>query len=78
MCEGLQREQIINKIQDTFDVMDASSLPSVLTSSLVVRGGRGDPSRSTVKVSGAAIKVVVVKVLQLSSPLHTISLLTEP
>lgn len=36
MCEGLQQREIINKIHDTSDVMDASSLPSALTSSLVV------------------------------------------
>lgn len=33
MCEGLQK---INKAHDTFDVMDDSTLPSALTSSLVV------------------------------------------
>lgn len=35
-CERLQQKGIINKIHSTFDVMDASSLPFVLTSSLVV------------------------------------------
>lgn len=35
-CEGLQPQQIINKIHDASDVMDASPLPSALTSSLVV------------------------------------------
>lgn len=44
MCEGLQEQKIINKIHDTFDVMDASSLPSALTSSLVVALCCGDPS----------------------------------
>lgn len=36
MCEGLEQEQITRKIHDTSDVMDASRLPSALTSSLVV------------------------------------------
>lgn len=59
--------------------MDTAALPSVLVSSLVVVFVVViHPDRSTLKVSAGAIKVIVAKVLQLSLPLHTISLLSEP
>ncbi|CAB1455743.1 unnamed protein product [Pleuronectes platessa] len=52
MCDGLERQRTINKGPDPLYVMDASSLPSALTSSLVVGARRrGDPSRSALNVS---------------------------
>lgn len=50
---------MINKIHDTFDVMDASSLPSALTSSLVVALTVVIHPDQLWRVSDAAIKVAV-------------------
>lgn len=67
-------------MHNTFDVMDAPSLTSVLAPSLVVTLAaviHPDQQQDTT-IKDSTIKVIVVEVLQPSLPLHTISVLVEP